>query len=147
MKPEARFVNAVNSKLPLWIHKQSMAFTMTNGTPDQYYDIDYHHPKVPSFIGEDLWVEYKWLDQPPVRKFTPKPTDLQKQWLSRRHYIGGNAWVIVGFPTKKDSVQKSGFILTGPEVWEREVDPRELRALSALEIAKEIQARVCPSSI
>lgn len=124
-----------------------MAFTMTNGTPDQYYDLDTQHPRCPALPGSDLWVEYKWLDTPPRRAFTPKLTDLQQQWLLRRHEVGGNAWVIVGFPTKKDSVRKSGFILTDPKVWEREVDPRELIALTGEGIAKEIQARVCPQFI
>ena len=144
MKPEARFVINVNAKLPGCIHHQSMAFTMTNGTPDQYYDLDREHPKSPP-EGRDLWVEYKWLATPPVRPFTPKPTELQKLWLRRRHLAGGNAWVIVGFPTTRDSVQKSGYVLTHPEMWEREVDPRVMQAFSVRELAQKITDHVCLS--
>lgn len=145
MKPEARFVVNVNSKLPAWIYHQSMAFTMTNGTPDQYYDLDIEHPKVPSLAGRDLWVEYKWLATPPVRPFIPKPTELQKLWLRRRADVGDNAWVIVGFPTTRDSSKKSGYVLTHPEMWEREVDPRVMQPLSAQQLADEIANYVCLS--
>lgn len=91
MKPEARFVSNVNKYLPAKVHHQSMAFTFTNGTPDQYYD------------GEtsDLWVEYKWYARRPGI-FIPKLTALQLQWLKRRQKVGKNAWVIVGWPSEKN---------------------------------------------
>lgn len=88
MKPEARFVARVNRRLPAGVFHQSMAFTMSNGTPDQYYD----GPK------RDLWVEYKYLPLVPKRTFAMGLSQLQYEWLARRRLIGGNAWVIVGHP-------------------------------------------------
>lgn len=148
MKPERRFVTLVNDKLPGHIAHQSMAFTVTNGTPDQYYDFDYEAPNAPRLeSANDLWVEYKWLPSPPVRRFTPKLSTLQEVWLRRRHRAGRNAWVIVGFPTVKGSLRsKSGYILTTPGEWEHEVDPRALQARLVVDIAKEIEAFVCRPS-
>lgn len=116
-KPEANFVKRVNRALPLDVHRQSMAFTFTNGTPDQYYDGPVR----------DLWVEYKWKSSTPKRKCTVYSPDsdgngqlstLQFNWLCRRHAAGQNAWVIVGCPD-------GGFVLKDPSLWLM-VDPREL---------------------
>lgn len=140
MKPEARFVLRVHDKMR-GLHHQSMAFTYTNGTPDQYYDGS----------RRDLWVEYKWLAQPPQRSFVPKLSELQDQWLSRRWASGRNAWVIVGFPaTRQATLAKAGFILIGPDQWSA-VDPRSLTPLTPAAIAAEIEAyvqcRISPSKL
>lgn len=113
-KPEANFVKRVNRALPLDVHRQSMAFTFTNGTPDQYYDGP----------ARDLWVEYKWKPSMPRRSFSLESTNtgalttLQFNWLCRRHAAGKNAWVILGFP-------EGGFVLKDPALWLL-VDPEEL---------------------
>lgn len=138
MKPEAAFVAAVNRLLPTHVYRQSMAFTMTNGTPDQYYSYDSDHP------GRDLWVEYKWLTAPPLRLLVPKLTDLQKLWLDRRWKNSRNAFVIVGFPTAKGSRKRSGIVFKSPYEWSSGVLPQLQPNLpiSVQSIAKEIETYV-----
>lgn len=135
MKPEARFVSLVHGKLPSIVHRQSMAFTYTNGTPDQYYDRKEGRAR-------DLWVEYKWLSSPPVRTFVPNVSELQGAWLRRRWSAGQNAWVIVGFPaTRQSTLSRAGYILIGPSAWE-EVNPKLYVPLTPAAIAAEIEAYV-----
>jgi hypothetical protein len=121
-----------------------MAFTYTNGTPDQYYDRD---QVTNPGRARDLWVEYKWLAQPPVRTFVPKLSDLQERWAERRWKSGKNMWVIVGFPATRDAtVAKAGIILIGPNNW-RSVSPGMHFPMTPKAIAAEIEAYTeCRSS-
>jgi hypothetical protein len=133
-KPEANYVGRVHRALPPEIHRQSMAFTFTNGTPDQYYDGP----------TRDLWVEYKWRDKAPSRACTTYSPDsaggrgqlstLQFNWLCRRHDTGQNAWVIVGTP-------EGGFVLKNPSLWLM-VDPSTLAFHTPRDIAN-IIANYC----
>jgi hypothetical protein len=133
VKPENTFRRLVRDHLPGSIYRQSMALTMSNGTPDDYYD----------GRGGDLWVEYKWLPKPPIRGFIPKLTELQLLWLERRWRNGQNAWVIVGFPMNAGSMlKKHGIISVNPHEWRNGIDPKLHNPLSAAAIAARISTFV-----
>lgn len=149
MKPEARFVSLVNSKLGKPVHHQSMAFTMANGTPDQYYDLDRRFLRTLTFdnpralMTRDLWAEYKWLDAPPQRLFVPKLTDLQAVWLDRRWDNDHNAVVIVGFPTAIGSRHRSAMVFYTPSEWANGLSPQQRLPISVQSLADEITQYVC----
>ena len=105
-KPEANFVKRIHSKLNKNLYKQAMGLTVTNGTPDYYYEGKLNY----------LWVEYKWYPTEPTfvdlyntaRK--PSLSMLQQHWLKRAHTNNINTAVVAGYP-------KGCIILQGLE-WE-----------------------------
>lgn len=144
MKPEARFVALVNSKLLKHVYHQSMAYTVANGTPDQYYDYDRRFTKSwPAYQTADWWVEYKWLDAPPQRLLVPKLTDLQAAWLNRRWDNGRNAAVVVGFPTSIGSRSRSAMVFYDPKEWTDGLTPQMRTPISVQSLADEISNYVC----
>lgn len=138
MKPEARFVSLVNSKLAKFVHHQSMAHTVINGTPDQYYDLDPRFLKGGQLRTCDLWVEYKWLPNPPHTLLVPNCSELQKAWLSRRWSNGGNAWVVVGFPTTHGSRNRSCVVFYAPVEWEKGLQPFEFELMTPQALADKV---------
>lgn len=98
MRLEKELYKAVDNRLPVSIHRQSMtgAAMTANGTPDRYYD----------GTRRDLWVEYKILKGIPRSGIVVGDyTKLQLAWLERRHKIGQNAIGIVGLPNRTAVLQ------------------------------------------
>lgn len=91
MKPERRFVTAVERKLPESLYRQSMFTPYSNGTPDKYYEGP----------GGCLWIEYKWLPKTPPQcvALDDLLTPLQQRWLRRAHGHGVPVRVVIGCPT------------------------------------------------
>lgn len=98
------------------------------GTPDYYYDQKH-----------DLWVEYKRLVG---WKLPHAVTELQLQWLRRRHAAGGNACVIVGW--EENPRNRHGLILENPDDWSLTKFDREFvlaRSVPAAGVAAYINQR------
>lgn len=120
---EAGYTRAIHSKLkPTPVYAWKIADRFTNGVPDAYYS----GPK------SDLWIEYKFLQSPPKRAFTPKLSALQIKWLNDRYDEGRNVAVIVGTP--------AGGIILSDRDWNGKIAPRA--PASNDEVATWIQEQV-----
>lgn len=90
-KPETVFYTAVHRILPKEVYREKMYNPMRGGTPDCWY----------SGKKDDLWIEYKYLSEPPklakisVRKLL---SPLQLDWLNSRWHEGRNVAVVLGTP-------------------------------------------------
>lgn len=87
-QPENTFIASIHRLLPSGVYRQKNHNPYNSGIPDCWYSGD----------GGDLWVEYKFVELP-KRKTTIVPvtlSELQKNWLTRRHAEGRNVGVIVG---------------------------------------------------
>lgn len=104
---ESSFIQAIHRRLPEDIHRWKINARFANGVPDAWY----------SGNRGDLWVEYKYLSEPPKRPFTPRVSPLQLRWLDQRYKEGRNVALIVGFP-------EGGVIVQGPALHEK-VSPKE----------------------
>lgn len=120
MKPEDRFLKAVNKLIPDDVYREKMFNPMRGGTPDMYYE-----------ATRIKWVEFKYLKQTPIRKFTPDLTKLQSRWLLRNFEKGHEPWVIVGCPG-------GGFVLTSPVQWDCQVNVSTVELLDKKQIAERI---------
>ena len=107
MKPENKFINSLNDKIPIkkrarsakarlahrgaGIHYEKMNNPYLAGTADSWY----------SGNKADLWIEFKWLPKTPIRA-TVDPTKLlsalQVEWLNDRCAEGRNVYVVIGCP-------------------------------------------------
>ena len=109
IKPENRFINSINDRLPIkkrsgstkarakfdtskWIHYEKMNNPYNSGTADSYY----------SGI-RDIWIEWKFLPKLPVRDMTmiyPQKllSALQLEWLNGRWSEGRLVFVGIGCP-------------------------------------------------
>lgn len=90
-KPETRFQKKIHKHLNASIHKEKMANPYRGGTPDVWYSGNYG----------DLWVEYKWINKPPIKSriYVGKLlSKLQAKWLRERYSEGRNVAVILGTP-------------------------------------------------
>jgi hypothetical protein len=120
MKPENRFIAAVNRHLPLkklrthatvrarypeanHVHYEKMNNSFRGGTWDAWY----------SGRGGDLWIEYKWIARVPQRA-SVKPFELlnplQLDWGRERCSEGRNAAVIVGCPAGGVLLREGGWL-------------------------------------
>lgn len=130
---ESGLIKSVTRLLPPEVHQQSMTFGSTSygGTPDRYFD-----------YRSDLWVEFKMAKTLGTKGYNVGAmlSDLQKEWLRRRHIAGENAWVLVGVPGK----HTGGFILYTPEEWEGSVSRQfwEHRYMHSSSLAQAILARI-----
>ena len=90
-------------KAPSEIHSEGVASGFTNGVPDRYIE----------GTANSLWVEFKWVQRPPVRKdfIIPNLSALQMNWLLRAHHNNRPVAVIVGTP-------KYSLISVHPYEWE-----------------------------
>lgn len=90
MTPERRYREAVNKLLIPEVYTQTMGGTMTNGTPDSYYE-----------AASILWVEWKWTSaQNPRLLPNSKNWPLQMRWLRRAYDNGHKVAVICGSPNR-----------------------------------------------
>lgn len=85
---EHGFVRQVHRRLPHDLHVWKINARYVRGVPDAWY----------SGPAGDVWVEYKYLQRTPTKRFTPDVTALQSKWLSHRHEEGRNVAVVVGCP-------------------------------------------------
>lgn len=102
---EHSFIRSVHRKLPESIYKWKINDNYEGGVADAYY----------SGTGGDLWLEYKYIKELPVRGDTVVRTSLsaqQKLWLSRRYNEGRSVGVVIGSP-------KGIVLLTSPDDWEK----------------------------
>lgn len=138
---ESTFMQAVCRKLPPAVHHQSMtgASSVSNGTPDQYFDYDTSHHD--TMVVSDLWVEFKYATLTRNGINVGKMlTPLQKRWLLRRFDAGSNACVIVGVR----AAHACGVVLEHPEQWDTIVS-REFvlqKQISAAQLAQYIVKRL-----
>lgn len=90
-KPETRYYSAIHKLLPKELHKEKMHNPYRGGTADVWY----------SGTADDLWVEYKYLADPPKRaaiSIRRELSPLQLNWLRNRYQEGRNVVVILGTP-------------------------------------------------
>lgn len=102
--PETRYRLRVEACLPPEIYHLKLNLPYAAGPADAWYSMR---------LGQDMWVEYKWINKLPVRKAldlvsgkNPILSKLQQDWLGNRHMEGRNVAVIVG-------TAKGGLILPG----------------------------------
>lgn len=131
VKPETSFTQSILRHLPPkpLLHREKMNNPYSSGTPDLWF----------SGIRSDLWIEMKYLPRNPQRGVvapTKLLSELQAEWLRRRHAEGRNVAVIVGCPA-------GGVILHG-NAWEHDLPAREFmsRVLSRRDVAAWIIAQV-----
>ncbi len=93
-KPETRFKDSVNGKLPITLYNQSTYTPYSSGTPDHYYEDSKH-----------LWVEYKFLPKIPAQGvlISDLLSTLQLQWAIRALYNGQPWSCIVGTGTGRQA--------------------------------------------
>jgi hypothetical protein len=118
-KPETSFRTGIEKYLPQGIHHEKMNNPYSSGTADSWY----------SGNRGDLWVEYKFLPQTPLRAIvhlTPDKTRtskhlsvLQEKWLRGRYEEGRTVAVVVGCP--------DGGIILRDQEWEWEYTPQMFR--------------------
>ena len=93
-KPETRFRLRVERNLPDTVYHLKIALAYNAGVADSWYSMH---------GGQDLWVEYKWIQKFPVRVpldltggKNPLLSKLQQNWLFSRHAEGRNVAVVAG---------------------------------------------------
>lgn len=89
-KPENTAIAGVHKYLPPLVEREKMNNPYNAGTADVWYSAD----------PCDLWIEYKFLEKPPVRAFTLDLSELQRQWLLRRYRQKRAVAVALLFPAK-----------------------------------------------
>lgn len=104
---ESTFTSKIHSLLPKHIHAWKISDRFHAGVPDAWY----------SGPAGDAWVEYKFYQTLPKR-FTPKLSPAQKQWLRERYQEGRRVLVIVGDP-------KHAVVLTHLD-WEAQTCPTQI---------------------
>lgn len=90
-KPETNFCNAVHKLLPKEVYREKMHNLYRGGTADMWY----------SGSADDLWVEYKYIKDPPKKAamvIRKELSPLQILWLKGRYKEGRNVVVILGTP-------------------------------------------------
>jgi hypothetical protein len=130
--PENQFISSVHHHFPPMsqLHREKNHNTYRCGTADEWY----------SGNLDDLWIEYKYEPQFPVRDrfIIPNCSPRQVRWLRGRFTEGRNVLVIVGYPI-------GGVVYYNPVEWEeRGIDLSTIqeRLMSRKELAEYIIARI-----
>jgi hypothetical protein len=118
-KPETGFTHSIHRYVPAAVYYMKNNNPYCAGVPDVWY----------SGKKGDLWIEYKWLAQKPVKSFTPDLSKLQSKWLGARHDEGRNVAVIVGFTG-------GAIVLTTPIEWDSVVLINDHTILTNKEVAE-----------
>jgi hypothetical protein len=122
MPNEHSFVKAVHRLLPPEIYVWKISAQYVRGVPDAWY----------SGVEGDLFVEYKWMNRTPKRRFTPKIRPNQAKWLRDRCREGRNVAVVIGTP--------DGAVVLTEHQWETTMEiPQQW--LSKKEVAKWIETQ------
>lgn len=114
---ESLFVGKIHKLLPSSLHREKNDGMTHNGRADWWY----------SGAGNDLWIEYKFIDSI-THSYTPKLTKLQQKWLRGRYNEGRNVAVVVG-------TEGGGFVLRSPDVWEMKILYNPAHLLTVKELA------------
>jgi hypothetical protein len=110
MKPENRFITAVNNRIPETVHREKMHNMYRGGTFDVWY----------SGSKADLWIEYKWITRIPRKGLVvPDLSALQLDWGAKRHAEGRTVYAVVGCP--------EGGVVLDPHQWKEGVSVEEFR--------------------
>jgi hypothetical protein len=86
---EAGYIDAIRKRLPPEVYSWKIHDRFTAGIPDLY---------LAAANGKSLWIEFKYLPKPPLRKFTPRLSKAQCHWLGHHQKLGHKVLVIVGSP-------------------------------------------------
>jgi len=121
---EAAFTRKIHKYLPKQIYVWKISDRFTAGIADAYY----------SGETSDLWIEYKFERNTPVRYTYPKLSELQKRWLRNRHAEGRNVATVIGYENG------TAVIIEGDE-FEVPVSPDNF--ISHKQVAKYIEKKVC----
>lgn len=128
-KPENTFIASVHKMLPN-VYFEKMYNPYRSGTPDVWY----------SGNKSDLWVEYKFIQQLPVKAdIVLDLSQRQREWLRLRYNEGRNVAVIGG-------CKQGGVVFTDLE-WDKPISPDQFRDRMWLryDIAKWIHDRTSSS--
>jgi hypothetical protein len=97
---EHTFVKYVHRKLPPAVYRWKISDRFTSGIPDAWY----------SGTKGSIFVEYKYLQRTPKKKYANPLTALQRAWLTARVREGRTVAVAIGHPG-------GVYLLREPEQW------------------------------
>lgn len=128
-KPETTFIAAIHKRLDKSVYRMKNNNQYIGGIADCWY----------SAKRGDLWVEYKYIPNPPSRNgLDPMKllSPLQQAWLRDRRMENRNVAVIIGCP--------AGGVVLVDRTWELELTTNQFTALlrSKEELARWIQEQV-----
>ena len=114
---EHKYTQAITSRLPKDQYRWKINDPYQGGVPDLFYE----------GLKRDLWIEVKFIKPFPKRDTTlidltdPKRylSKLQQLWLTRRHSLRQDAYVLVG-------CEHGGVLLSGHE-WQTPISGKELK--------------------
>jgi hypothetical protein len=126
--PENTFIASVHRHLPVGLYHLKNHNQYNGGIPDVWY----------SGPAGDLWIEYKFIVLPKRDDtiITPNLSELQKDWLRRRHSEGRKLGVVIG--------NKNGGVWFPDLAWESPLKTVEHRSqtLSRSDLAGVIAALI-----
>jgi hypothetical protein len=102
---EHSYIKAIHNRLPSTVYKWKINDNFHGGVADAYYSGD----------GGDLWIEYKYLSNPPKRPTTEIKTcltDQQLYWLKSRQSEGRNVALVIGIAAPFGYKFKDNLIIT-----------------------------------
>ena len=102
---EHSYIKAIHNRLPSTVYKWKINDNFHGGVADAYYSGD----------GGDLWIEYKYLSNPPKRPTTAIKTcltDQQLYWLKSRQSEGRNVALVIGMAAPFGYKFKDNLIIT-----------------------------------
>lgn len=125
-KPENTWIAGLHKHLDTAVYHEKMANPWRGGTPDVWYSGD----------AADIWIEYKYVAKlPPRANLVPALSELQLEWLTKRHAQGRPVSVVVGVGLGRAA---QGIIFSAPSSWRKGFSPSECAAalLPRAEIAR-----------
>jgi hypothetical protein len=102
---EHSYIKSIHKMLPSSIYKWKINDNFHGGVADAYY----------SGAAGDLWIEYKYLANPPKKQTTEIKTCLTKQqhyWLKSRQQEGRNIALVIGMNAPFGMKWKNNLIVT-----------------------------------
>jgi len=102
---EHSYIKAIHKMLPSTVYKWKINDNFHGGVADAYY----------SGSGGDLWIEYKYVSNPPKRSSTEIKTCLSLQqlhWLKSRQEEGRKVVLVIGMQAPVGMRFKDNLIIT-----------------------------------
>jgi len=102
---EHSYIKAIHNRLPSSVYKWKINDNFHGGVADAYY----------SGNGGDLWIEYKYISNPPKKPTTVIKTcltDQQLNWLKTRQSEGRNVALVIGMAAPFGYKFKDNLIIT-----------------------------------
>lgn len=122
---ESGYIRSVNTKLPDSVYAWKISDKFTAGVPDTWY----------SGKSGSIFIEYKFYQSLPKRKFTPKLSAQQILWLRERYDEGIPVAVIIG-------AMDGAFILVDLQ-WESAILVAEIERYKKPDVVHWIIKQVC----